>query len=315
MTLPLLKPMLAVPSPPFSGDAWLFEVKWDGYRCLAYLDKDSTVLRSRNLLDFTSRFPELNRLHTQVRRRPAILDGEIVMPVRGSPSFSALQQRGRAADTVRIARAALERPALYIAFDLLHFSGRTIISETLEHRKNVLRDAVDSGPEVLVPDFVTGDGESLFAAAVQAGLEGVVGKRIDSCYQPGRRSPCWRKVRAVRNADLVICGWDEGEKRSLGALILGAFQGTRLVFQGKVGSGLTPAEETSLLEVLPGIEVEDALMDARGGRFRRPRWVKPVLVCTVQYTNLTGEGYLRHPVFKGLRWDKRPEECEGLIKQ
>lgn len=316
MTLPLLRPMLAVAAEPFSGKEWLFEVKWDGYRCLSYLESDATVLRSRNLLDLTARFPELGRLHKRVRRLPAILDGEIIVPVNGRPSFAALQQRGRAGDPARIARAAVEIPALFVAFDALYLDGRDITREPIEERKEWLVEAVAAGPEIMVSDFVTGEGDAFFEASAKANLEGIVGKRLGSPYLPGRRSPHWRKIRAVRNADLVICGWEPGQgARRLGALVLGAYQRGRLVFQGKVGTGFSAAEEAALLEALHGIEVPDATVDAPRGHLRRPRWVAPVLVCTVHYTALTGDGLLRHPSFKGLRWDKRPEECGPVEKQ
>lgn len=316
MSLPLLRPMLAVAAEPFSGREWLFEVKWDGYRCLAYLEKDNTILRSRNLLDLTPRFPELAALHERVRRLPAILDGEIIVPVNGHPSFSALQQRGRAGDAVRIARAAAGAPALFVAFDALYLGGRDITGKPIEDRKEELAESVATGPGIMVPDYVRGEGEAFFEAGIRANLEGVVGKRFGSPYLPGRRSPHWRKVRAVRNADLVICGWEPGQgARRLGALILGAYRGGRLVFQGKVGTGFSAAEEAALLETLPGIEVAEATVDAPRGHLHRPRWVAPVLVCTVRYTAPTGEGLLRHPSFKGLRWDKRPEECAPIEMQ
>jgi len=316
VTLPLLRPMLAVPAEPFSGKEWLFEIKWDGYRCLCYLESDATVLRSRNLLDLTPRFPELSRLHERVRRLPAILDGEIIVPVDGRPSFSAIQQRGHAGDPARAARAAAEMPALFIAFDALYLDGRDITREPVEERKERLAEAVAAGPEITVPGFVTGEGKAFFRASTEANLEGVMGKRLGSPYLPGRRSSCWRKIRAVRSADLVICGWEPGQgARRLGALILGAYRGGRLVFQGKAGTGFSAAEEAALLETLRGIEVPEAAFDPPKGYLRRPHWVAPFLVCTVRYTSLTGEGLLRHPSFKGLRWDKRPEECGPPEKQ
>ncbi|MFZ5900546.1 MAG: non-homologous end-joining DNA ligase [Bacillota bacterium] len=313
MTLPLLRPMLAFPSEPFSSNEHLFEIKWDGYRCLAYLD-GGTVLRSRNLIDLTPAFPELGRLNALADSLPVIVDGEIVVTVDGKPSFSVLQRRGRLSDPQRIARAAEETPALFVAFDILYRKGRPVMEEPVETRREMLRAIFADVSSLVVSDYVIGNGEEFFRACTAAGIEGMVAKKLGSPYLPGKRSPLWRKVRSAKEADLVICGWEEGQRRrKLGALILGAYRDGALVFQGKVGSGFSEKEEDALLEAMAKIAVRDPpLAVPRDRPLRRPHWVRPLLVCTVKFTETTADGYLRHPSYQGLRWDKEPAEC-GIV--
>lgn len=314
VSLPLLRPMLAVSSKPFDSAGYLFEVKWDGYRCLAYLE-GGTVLRSRNLLDFTGKFPELAGLHGKVKQMPAILDGEIVVLEKGRPSFDGLQSRGRMNDVKRIGRASVERPAVFIAFDVLYAGGKDVMEQPLEDRKKRLEDMVEPGGELAVSQFVLRDGRDFFEACVKAGLEGVMAKKLGSIYLPGRRSYSWQKLRHTREADLVICGYQCGTAgRSLRSLVLGGLRGGKLVYQGKVGTGFGEREADVLLKGLLQLEVTEETIDVPRDEKRHVRWVQPLLVCSVEYLTVTAEGYLRHPVYKGLRWDKSPDQCPVVEK-
>lgn len=309
MTLPLLRPMLAVAASPFSNPEFLFEIKWDGYRCLAYLEA-GTRLRSRNLKDLTATFPELGNLHERVEGLPALLDGEIVVFTERGPDFAALQERGRLERAEHAAAAAARRPAVYLAFDILYHRGESLMERPLQERKEILRASIKPGPHLIVTDYVGGEGEAYFAAAVKAGLEGVVAKRLDSPYLPGRRSLLWRKIRAVKSADAVICGYEPGTGgRPLASLILGAYRDGRLVYIGKVGTGFAEAEAMILHRALEKIRVPVPSLAVPRGHLRQPRWVQPSLVCTVHYAAVTRDGRLRHASFRGLRYDKGPEEC------
>lgn len=310
--LPMLRPMLAVNSEPFDSEAHLFEVKWDGYRCLAYL-AENTELRSRNLLDLTAKFPELAGLHRQIQGRPAILDGEIVVLDNGKPSFAGLQARGRMNDLKRIGRASLEKPAVFIAFDILYLKGRSVLELPLEERKELLKVDVEPGDEVALSQFILEAGGDFYKACVKEGLEGVVAKRLDSVYLPGRRSAAWKKIRHTREADLIIGGYQYGTAgRNLGSLVLGGYREGKLVYQGKVGTGFSLREAEALLEGLRQLEIIKETMAVPREERKRTRWVRPVLVCNVEYLTTTAEGYLRHPVFKGIRTDKSPEECQAV---
>lgn len=301
--------MLAVSAKPFDSTNYIFEVKWDGYRGLAYLD-GRTTMRSRNLIDFTGKFPELAGLHLKVKKTPAILDGEIVVFENGKPSFSGLQSRGRLSGIKRTGRAYVERPAVFIAFDVLYSNGKPVMEMPLGKRKELLEDMVEPGEEIVVSQYVSRDGRDFFSVCVEKGLEGVVAKKLDSIYLPGRRSSNWQKFRHTREADLVICGYQYGTAgRCLGSLVLGGYREGKLVYQGKVGTGFSEREAGVLLEGLHKLEVPVETLVAPREERRYTSWVRPLLVCSVEYLALTAEGYLRHPVYKGIRLDKLPEEC------
>jgi DNA ligase D-like protein (predicted ligase) len=313
-SLPLVKPMLAVPALPFDHPDYFFEIKWDGYRCLAYLDGQTTLV-SRNLKNITAAFPDLGGIHLRVNGQPLLLDGEIIALQDGKPSFDALQSRAKLVEGNRVRRAAQALPVIYVAFDILYHRGKSLMQLALHERREYLRVAILTGENLIISEPVQGEGVAYYRACVDKGLEGVVAKRMDSKYLPGTRSLYWKKLRHTREADLVICGYREGRgSRLLGALVLAAWNGTSFVYQGMVGSGLSREEELYLLKQLadlgtvspPFIEQQPPMHDVH--------WVQPRLVCRVEYLTLTREGILRHPVYKGLRSDKLPEES-GLVEE
>ncbi len=311
--LPLLRPMLAVSASPFDSEDYIFEVKWDGYRCLSYLEGGATVLWSRNGINLTSKFPELALLHTRIRQTPSVLDGEIVVFENGKPSFAGLQSRGRMNDLKRIGRSSSECPAVFIVFDLLYANAKNIMEMAIEKRKELLAGIVESNDEIVVSQFINGNGKELFKACVAKGMEGVVAKKLGSVYLPGRRSSYWQKFRHTREADLVVCGYQpHSSGRRLGSLVLGGYKEGKLVYQGKVGSGFSEKESEALLEGLRKLEADRETLAIPREEMRRTRFVLPLLVCSVEYLTATGEGCLRHPVYRGIRWDKDPAECHAV---
>ncbi|MEW5954136.1 MAG: non-homologous end-joining DNA ligase [Bacillota bacterium] len=307
--LPLLRPMLAVAGRPFNNEEYIFEVKWDGYRCLAYLG-DVTQLRSRNLKDLSHVFPELAGLHEDCRETPALVDGEIVVLDNGQPSFNRLQARGRLEDRGRIQAAASSSPALFVAFDLLYAGGQNVMEKPLLERKEILARIFPPARGAVISQYISGQGVEFARACAARGLEGVMAKKIDSPYLPGRRSRYWQKIRHNLEADLVICGYQAGQgSRRLGALVLGCYRDGRLVYAGKVGTGFDRAEEGLLLRRLGELAVAEPVMTLPVPEMRHTRWARPALVCSVKYLALTGEGMLRHPSYLGLREDKSPREC------
>ncbi|MCL5058056.1 MAG: non-homologous end-joining DNA ligase [Actinobacteria bacterium] len=308
--IPLIRPMLAVKSDPFDSSEYLFEVKWDGYRAMVYLDSGVTEIRSRNLLDITGLFPELGGMHLNIKGLPALLDGELVVFSGGRPSFRELQTRGRLLDAGKIKRAAEKSPARFLAFDILYVSGRPVLEEALERRKDLLAGAVKVDSALVIPEFVRGEGLLLAEATRQKGLEGIVAKALKSPYLPGKRSPYWKKIRHTKEADLVICGYRAGKGgRKLGSLLLCAFEGGKPSFAGKVGTGFGRETEEDLIHKLDPLKIEGPSLPVPRGEEAGVAWVKPLLVCAVQYLERTADGYLRHPSFKGLRPDKGPWEC------
>jgi len=307
--LPVIRPMLAVNAKPFDSSGHLFEVKWDGYRGLAYLD-GRTAIRSRNLIDITGKFPELAGMHKKIKRMPAILDGEIVVFENGRPSFAALQSRGNINGIKRTSMVTKELSAVFIVFDVVYSGGRPVMEMPMEERKKLLEDMVEQGGEIVVSQYILHKGREFYEACIKKGLEGVVAKKLDSRYLPGCRSRYWLKFRHTREADLVICGfqYDTAGKR-LGSLVLGGYQEGKLVYQGKVGTGFGAREAGVLLEGLLELEINVPFLAVPKQEMRRTRWVMPRLVCSVEYLGITATGCLRHPVFKGLRIDKPPQEC------
>jgi bifunctional non-homologous end joining protein LigD len=313
-----LRPMLAVPGPlPDDPEGWAFEVKWDGIRALAFAEGGRVHFRSRRGNDISSQFPELRALAQRYPDTSMVLDGEIVaFDERGVPSFERLQSRLGVAE--RRARALAEAvPAVFVIFDLLFFDGRRTLTLPYDERRRLLESLELEGPHWQTPRAFTGDPETIFAAAVERGLEGIVCKRTDSPYEPGRRSPSWRKVKARSAQEFVIVGWTPRKGAGfgdIGALLLAYYdppssapERRRLVYAGRAGTGLSEAEAVRLARSLaplaseePTVEAPDAPPDAR--------WVRPELVARVEFTGWTESGRLRNPVFLGLRPDADPRE-------
>lgn len=311
-TIPLIRPMLAVKSAPFDSGDYIFEVKWDGYRALVYLDSGVTEMRSRNQADITAAFPELGMMHLFVKDLPALLDGEVVVFSGARPSFDALQARGRLSDPLRIRQASARTPALFVAFDLLYASGSPLLDEPLRRRKEILAGVVTGGPHLVVADFIQGSGVLLAGAAREQGLEGIMAKALNSPYLPGRRSPYWKKIRHTNEADLAVCGYREGKGgRKIGCLLLCGIRNGGMVYAGKVGTGFSREMEVELISRLKALRTEKPPVAVPRREASGVTWVRPTLVGTVQYLEKTAAGYLRHPSFKGLRPDKEAPECEA----
>lgn len=281
---PVYEPMLAIPWPKiFSDPDWFFELKWDGYRALAYFDNGRVSFRSRRGLDLGYRYPELAALRSA---HSAVVDGEIVaMGEDGKPSFFML---GRT-------------PAQFIAFDVLFLEG-DLTSLPFEDRRRLLESMEFTGP-VVVTDVVPEVGEALFAAVEEQGLEGVVAKRAGSRYHAGKRSPDWRKVVSRRVTTATVGGFLHGEGNrtgSFGSLLLGMWTDDQLQFVGAVGSGFDDAALRAIGRRLGELARESSPfvgpVDIPGTK----SWVEPVLVARIEYKEWTPYGRLRAPVFKGL---------------
>lgn len=312
---PTFSPMLADPGhEPFDDPGWRFEPKLDGIRTLAYVTTDATRLVSRRGRDQTAQYPELASLARFVNALWAVLDGEIVaVDEERRPSFARLQQRMSLTSPREIERARRKVPVTMFAFDLLWLDGRDLTGEPLEERRRLLEGIVTQTGPLGLTYFVDGEGKGLFRAARDLGYEGIVAKRLGSPYLPGRRSKAWRKIKAVKRQDCVILGWTPGagaRASSLGALVVGAYAGDDLVWVGQVGTGFTGAALADLLSRLEALEVPaPPLADPALSSLTAAHWVRPELVCEVEYLEITGDRRLRAPSFKGLRPDKDPADC------
>jgi bifunctional non-homologous end joining protein LigD len=310
---PLFKPMLpTLVKEPFDSAEHLFEVKWDGVRVLAFCDSDSTRLYSRSSREVTHQYPEFARLHRHLRASNAVLDGEIVaLDTDARPSFELLQRR------INLSRPSdIERGVRLIALDLVLFDipfveGTWIGGHPLQARLERLTAAVEFGERVLRSDPIAEQGIALFTAANAKGLEGIVGKSRLSHYIPGKRTRDWLKVKTVQEIDCVIGGFTPGlnaRSSSLGALLVGLYDGGSLRYIGSVGTGFTDKALAAMKSLLESIESAASAFD-EPPRIKGVRWVQPKLVCTVEYREMTTGLKLRAPAFKGLRDDKAPEEC------
>ena len=301
--------MKATAGPLPTGEGWAYEIKWDGMRIVAEVDGGRLRLRSGRGNDATVTFPELAGLADATGGRDAVLDGEVVaFDDAGVPSFSRLQQRMHVADAATAAARAAAVPVVYVVFDLVHFDGHDCWQLPYRDRRRLLRELLDDGPSWRVADDHT-DGEALLRAAREHRLEGVMAKRADRPYEPGRRSSTWRKVKVRHRQEFVVGGWQPGtgsRSGTIGSLMLGCHGPDGLRWVGNAGSGLTEAELRRLEVRLAELATDDCPFAERpsGVGVRAPRWVAPEMVVECEYGEWTPEGRLRHPVYLGERVDK-----------
>ncbi len=298
--------------PDAQDERWAYEMKWDGVRALVQVDDAGGVrLTSRNELDMTGSYPELAGLGAAVGQ-PALLDGEIVaLDAKGRPSFSRLQRRmhvrGHSVQALRTSD-----PVVLLLFDLLYADGRSLLDEPYLVRRERLEALGLAGPAWQVPPAFHGSGADAVRASQESQLEGVVAKRLDSKYLPGKRSGDWLKIKNVRAQEVIVGGWKPGSggrEGRVGSLLLGIPDGDGLRYVGKVGTGFTSdaleeaarlfadrARDTSPFADVPRADARDA------------RWVTPDLVGEVAFAEWTVDGRLRHPAWRGWRDDKRPDQ-------
>ncbi len=306
-------PMLATPwDDAFTDPAWLFELKYDGYRLLASRTGGELRLRLRSGRDTTAAFPELVRSLEALPGGDLVLDGEaVVLEADGRPSFSRLARRAKRSRPSDIAVGELEHPVTYYAFDLLALGPLDLRGLPLARRKQALAELVPRLGAVRYTEHVVGAGEALFEQVKAAGVEGLVAKRLDAPYRSGR-SPAWRKLRVERSDDLVVVGWTdpEGSRAGLGALHLATWEAGVLSYRGRVGTGFTDAELEDLRTRLAPLERDRPPCEGEDlPRRRIDHWVRPELVVEVKYRELTEDRHLRFAVFLRVREDKAPSEC------
>ena len=295
----------------FTDPAWLFELKYDGFRVLAERQGGAVHLVYRRGSDAALTYPDVARALAALPFGDLVLDGEVVvLDDEGRPSFQRLQRRAQQRRTTDIQRSALEMPATYYAFDLLGFEGFDVRPLPLVERKRLLQLVLPRAGPVRFLDHVPEQGEAFYAEVSRLRLEGLIAKRADAPYRAGR-SPHWLKLRTERADDFVVVGFTQpqGARTGFGALHLAAFEGEALVYCGRAGSGFGEEQLVALREAL---DAERRESPACGGPLPTDRghvWVEPRLVAEVRYLTWTDEGLLRQPVFLRLRDDKRPDEC------
>ena len=310
-----IAPMTAVLADhlPTDGERWGFEFKWDGVRAILFVDDGEVCVQGRRQNEVTDRYPELAGLGSGLDGRSAILDGEIVaIDDRGRPSFQLLQQRMHVSSLIEARRRMATVPVAWLGFDLLALDGRSTMQLPYTERRALLEGLRIAGPRWQVPPYHVDDGPSVLQASRDAGLEGVVAKRLDSRYAPGRRSRCWLKLKNHRRQEFVIGGWLVGEgsrSERFGSLMVGYYDdGGQLRYAGNVGTGFSESKLRELTALLADLRRDTSPFADTPRLPARMAFVEPRLVAEVEFTHWTDDGRLRNPSFKGLRDDKDPHQ-------
>jgi bifunctional non-homologous end joining protein LigD len=311
-TLPkLIHPMLASlrHALPADEESYGWELKWDGLRAVAYVSQGQVRLVSRNDKEMASSYPELTELASRVKD-PVICDGEIVALHDGRPDFGLLQSRMH---VLRPEDKLLrDVPVHYFIFDVLHQGSESLLETPYTERRARLEAlGLDSGP-FRTPPWYRGGADKVLAESMAKGLEGVVGKPLDSGYHPGQRRD-WIKVKNVKQQEVIIAGWKPGEGRRadmIGSLLLGVYDGKELRYVGHVGTGFTDAMLADLMEQLGGLGRGESPFGTAvpASASRDAHWVQPTVVGEVSFAGWTGDGILRQPSWRGFRVDKEARD-------
>ncbi|HEV3268558.1 MAG TPA: non-homologous end-joining DNA ligase [Acidimicrobiales bacterium] len=311
-----LKPMLATSGELASlGRGWSYEFKWDGVRALVYVEGGRVQAFTRNDKGLVATFPELREIGLFLGSRSAVLDGEIVvLDEDGRPDFAQLSHRLHLSSKSAIDRLAKTSPASFFAFDVLYLDGTSLLDATYDERREKLEALKLEGTSFATPPASPdGNGAKLLAIARDRGLEGVVAKRRDSLYAPGRRNGDWIKVKNFRTQEVVIGGWTRGQgerEGSLGALLVGVYTSRGLEYVGKVGTGFSAGARTELLRTLAPLARASSpfLFSLSAREAKVANFVRPTLVGEVRFGEWTDDGRLRHPSWRGLRADKKARD-------
>jgi bifunctional non-homologous end joining protein LigD len=296
-------------------DSWALEMKWDGVRALAFVERGRVRLMSRTERDITATYPELAALGRATDHKQLLLDGEIVVfGADGWPSFEGLQPRMHVADAAAARLLAGHNPVTYLVFDLLQLDGRPLLDLAYRYRRALLDELALAGPNWQTPPgFPGADFEAVRAVSAAHGMEGVVAKRLDSRYQPGTRGGDWRKIKNHLSQEAVVAGYKPGQGNRaglVGSLLIGVNDDSGLIYAGHVGTGFNAATLRMLSERLEPLRRPDSPFDGPVPHMyaRTAVWVEPRLVIDVAFDRWTKAGRMRAPVYKGLRDDKDPAD-------
>lgn len=300
-----LKPMLiAEMMEPFDSDQHIYELKFDGIRCLSYIDQDSVDLRNKRDFKLLPKFPELKDIYKNVKHK-CILDGELTIMINGTPDFHAVQRRSILTDPFKINIASAKNPATFVAFDIIYFAGQLVNDRPLMERKKLLEQCfAKEDNRIILSRYIDEYGVQLFEMAKQQHLEGIVAKRKDSLYWFGKESKDWTKIKVMKDEDFVLCGYIL-KPNNMTSFVIGQYRGTELVYEGHITLGASlrklnqykyaVAEQSPFEKVPPGND--------------NAVWLVPELVCTVEY--MPDESIARRQAtLKSIRDDKLPIECQ-----
>lgn len=302
---------------PESPGRYAYEFKWDGVRAIVHSDHGLLRVTSRNGTDLTATFPELSPVPRPLLVRNAVLDGELVAidTTSGRPDFGLLQRRLNLTTAHAVRQRAAEVPVIFFAFDLLWLDGHDIMGETYERRRAQLLALDLNGAAWSTPKHHLGNPDAILAASREYNLEGIMAKRLDSRYVPGKRTDAWIKIKNRQRQEFVVCGWTPGKgarSGTIGSLLLGHYEETAnghvLRYAGRVGSGFSDPLLERMRLLLAPLETSDPAFDAPAEVRTDSRFVRPILVVEVEFAEWTREGRVRQASFKGMRTDKDPLE-------
>ncbi len=300
-----ITPMLiAEDRPPFDDESFLYELKLDGVRCFAFLDANETFLQNKRGKRVSSIYPELSNINKHVKSR-CILDGEIYVLNNGKPDFFEMQRRSLMTNPFKIELASKKLPVCFTAFDIVYLEDKTITDLPLTERKQILSDVVKEDSFLSVSRYIEKSGVDFFNLTKEQGLEGIVAKRKDSKYFFGKRTHDWIKMKALLDDDFVICGYYQ-KADNVTSIILGQYTGNDLSYQSHVVLGVSNED---FKKIQSASKVDKAEYYSTFPDYENAVWIEPDLVCTVKFMERTPSGGLRQPVFKGIRFDKAPDEC------
>jgi len=300
-----IKPMLiGEMQDAFDSPDYIYELKLDGERCIAYLDKDGTELRNKRNIRMLMTVPELSDIHKQVKCR-CILDGELIVIKDGKPDFFEIQRRSLMSNSFKIKLASSRLPASFTAFDILYYDDHDVKDLPLMQRKKLLEKTIKENGSIAISRYIEEQGIKFYQLAKENQLEGIVAKRKDSKYYFDKRTKDWIKIKNLQDDDFVVCGYIFKDKGVI-SIVLGQYSSKELVYKGHATLGLSTADfkiikSTRRLSTQPFNDLPSGNENAV--------WIEPSLVCTVNYMLKTATGSLRQPVFKGLRNDKLPKDC------
>ncbi|MGN0347631.1 MAG: DNA ligase [Lachnospiraceae bacterium] len=301
---------------PFDNPEWIYELKLDGCRCMAYLDEAGVVLRNKRNVELLPRFPELSDINKCAKQR-CVLDGELIVLVNGRPDFYELQKRTLLTSKTKIKLDAGRHPASFVAFDCLQSENRILLDVPLLERKQILQNLIRENERMAISRFFTGKGKQLFTLTVEKELEGVVAKRASSLYYPGKRTKDWIKFKRMADRDFVICGFISGNASGgMVTLLLGEYREGKLSYAGNVSLGVRkevlrhlqkgpcPFQNGKTDNVNPENKIKNSLKTDKNNDIKNRGivWCKPNKICVVEYMPNTKDS-LRQPVYKGLRND------------
>lgn len=293
--------------PAFDDPDYIFELKLDGDRCLAYLDGQESVLINKRNRYIIQHVPELAQIHRQVKRR-CILDGELIIGSGHKHEFERVRERLTTTNRLRLEREAKISPATFLAFDILYLGQAEVLELPLLRRKELLRENIKEGPRLALSRYIPERGRDFFDMVAARGLEGVMAKRADSLYRMGKRSRDWVKCKNWDRDQFVICGYLPSDKANVVSLILAQYRGESLAYVGHVVLGRRSVDFRAVQALTAG-EPAVELPPAEAAQREKIAWVRPQLVCEVEFVCRTASGGLRQPIYQALRPDLEPADA------